>query len=293
MGPGETMMSEPQTEPFMPLEPRALRAIAANDGVIVAYPRSGSRWLMLMLHAIGHAAAGDEERARWVFEEGVNRILHGAGRNPLERAMPSRIQGWNAHDPGELALVDRSRGGLVVARSHHDRALYAAGGLRIAYVFREFPEMIVSYWHYALESGQARPDELEAFCLGRIPSWVDHLEAATRHARAHPRSMLMIRYQEEGAISSDHLRRCLELFGQRCEPSVLAFVEERFREYLARLNGSGRFLVRRGGTIGAGEFLPEALYRRLEEATRPVFEEACRVADGQAGGGGGETSSTR
>ncbi len=282
-------MNQEQADPFMPLEAAALRAITGGDGVVVAYPRSGSRWLMLMLHAIGHAAAGDEERARWVFEEAVARNLGRKGRHPLERAMPFRIQGWNAHDFNELALVDRERGGLVIARSHHDRSIYDAGDLRIIYLFREFHEMIVSYWHFALASGHAKPNELEAFCLGRVPSWVSHVEAASRHGRARPRSMVLVRYQGDGVISSRQLQRCLELLGLDCPLPAVAFVRELFRAALERINGSGRFPVRRGGTIGAREFLPEALYRRLDEATRPAFEEACRLEAGQGAAVGPET----
>lgn len=254
--------SEPLAEPgvaAMPIPPERLRSLRDDDQFIVSYPRSGNRWLRVMVRdAI---------------------VL----RRP-ELAPPAELRALvpdlHHYEPDAPALAQFGIAARVL-KSHNIRDIV---GRRMIYLFRRAADALISFYHFRQKQPQwAEKTKLlsaDAFCAAMLPGWIEHLELAIRQRESFSDRTLFVSYESLHAAPGATLRAALEFLGIAADESVVrAAVErnafEKNRAQLASQSPGEPTPILRKGRVGsaADELLPETL-ARIESAAGAIYQRA-------------------
>lgn len=244
----------------MPLPAAALKELRDSDRFVVSYPRSGNRWLRVMLHDL-LLLSRPELRAR---AEGM--VL-----------LPDLHQVWpSILDPTEFGLPSR------ILKSHN---LTALTGRPMVYLFRQAADALVSHFHFLQGKGEVpRGLDLRAFCLAMLPEWCVHLELALREQARAPEKNCFLSYESMHRQPREVLAAAAQFLGVHASAAQIAQAVEAnvFAKDQARMHAQAAHpqspVLRQGKVGGAFKELPPEVLARITEKSADLYARACAAS---------------
>lgn len=256
-----------------------LAQMEPTDGFILAYPRSGSRWLMRVLSDMAHIADGREiaeyeqmhlQRppvgtpgyAQHMRETSIFTDAHAQAQSQ------SQIQGREMPPPGRLG---RSR----LFRSHHVAEVILRCTGPIVYLVREAVPALSSYYHFAKQQKTVAEDTtLDAFCESHLPLWKDHVSTVLSLWAVHPERVCFTTYGDSAPFTQVQVQACATHFGIPADAETNRWALGRLADQLATLTALPTSLHQRGSNQGLKRDFPPALRAWIESETQDLFEQA-------------------
>lgn len=239
-----------------------LESLRHDDQFIVSYPRSGNRWLRMMvgemiLRAHPHPPAGR------LGAEMLPDLHHlEALEAPLGEDCPKRV-----------------------FKSHNIRAL---AGRRMVYLFRRPADALISFHHFRTEMAGRRGETVALsandFCLQMLPGWVEHVQLALDQRTAFPERTLFISYERMKREPIPTLRDVAAFLALPGGEETLRSVVEQntFEKNRAEVAPAARDkfapVLRRGEIGTAASELPPETLAEIERAAAPLYTAADREA---------------
>jgi len=264
---------------FMPIPSEFARLIEADARFVVAFPRSGSRWLTRLLADLLNQSNG-------VDTSEIYRDLH-----QYETGEPQRrtFTGWHfdevapdTHHPPRRSVLS-GLGMRPLFRSHNLSFLLERPQHRFIYVYRWAPAMLVSYHSYAVKEGFVSSDtSFESFCEWALEMWVRHVGAAVEAHQRHPDRVLFVKYGDASPFNEAQLSACADFLAFPADPGMVRRSLDNLRGFLNELTSSPHATHPRGTNTSVAGSLPPALLAGLERRTRFVLERADRIAEEQS-----------
>lgn len=268
---------------FMPLPPSFLEGMEDTDRFLLAFPRSGSRWLRIALEDMTWQAPGEAKAdyyEKCLLRERCANVL------PASPAETQLILIPDAHrHPRETSLLLAQKK-MPIFRSHHLTQVLQKSSGRVLYVFRAISPMLYSYYHHAKSGGFIPEDlSLEVFCEGRIELWKDHVKTMLEARADEVERVLFVEYLDDGPFTADQLNACARHYDLAVPDSAASGAVERLKSFFTQLNESVSTPHTRGNNQ-MNSSMTVALREQLEAATKEIFQAAQEAAaiDGGAGG---------
>lgn len=253
---------------FMPLPEAFLQQLEPSDQFILAYPRSGSRWLMRVLAGmVTGPRVHDDEPTLWVQPLPGSKVL---AQLQQRKSICADAHSWDR----QTSVPDLSVRAKVF-RSHHlaEVALRCSGP--IVYLVREAVPMLFSYYHFARQQKVVTADmTLDAFCETHLPMWKDHVSTMLALRATSPDRVLFITYRDPGPFTKAQVESCaahLSISAEDEEATDRAL--SRLGEFLTKLNAQPTTLHHRGANEALKEGFPPDLRHWIESQTQEIFEE--------------------
>lgn len=240
-----------------------LRTLREDDQFIVSYPRSGNRWLRVMVRDV---------------------IVLNRPDLPPPAELRTLVPDLHHYEPDAAALAQfgvRSR----ILKSHNLRAI---AGRRWVYIFRRAADALISFYHFRqkqpLWAEQTKALTADEFCTEMLPGWVEHLELAIRQREEFADRTCFVAYEALHASAAVTLRTTLDFLGIAATDEVIrgaiegnAF--EKNRAQVAAKPTDGPVPILRKGRVGtaAEELRPETL-AQIEAAASPLYQRANDIA---------------
>jgi hypothetical protein len=236
--------------------------LAADDVVLVSYPKSGSTWLRFLL---GHVLGGQE-----VDFDSVRDALPPIGRHRrAPRLLPSGGRMVRSHEP--LAALARRPDQPVI------------------YLVRDGRDVAVSYLHHLRRVGDFDGDLaafLPRFLAGTVDSygsWHAHVLGAVAARDRGGSSLLTVRYEDLRRDTVGELTRIIRFLGieadvGRVEAAVAANSKERMRakeqssRILVNQNADGSCFVRPDDSPSWQELLAPATILQFERVAGAALQ---------------------
>ncbi len=267
----------------MPIPDRFWEIAPEADRFLVCYPRSGSRWLRLLLSDIAFCLSdldpGQLYERRYIVETGGAPTHH--NMSAMDGFCP------DIYTLIQEAGVERNpaiKPSLVsVFRSHSLASLDQCPGCRVIYLFRNPTSVLLSYIHFARCTGHLGDDlaDLEPFCIARVEEWVKHVEDAILYMETAGERVCMVRYLDEVPFSVSQVGKIVAILGIPASKILISQALVRFEKLLGRLNRSGCFAYARGSNQGqlqsVAGMTPE-LIKAVQGRIKTTFERANRLA---------------
>lgn len=254
----------PEDVAGMPIDSEKLRTMRADDQFLVSYPRSGNTWTRYLL---------------------LDVILF--GRPDLE--VPSH--------PGSLvpdlhiqplANEAQVRFGLArrIFKSHNIRDVR---GQRLAYLFRNPVDALISYYHFHLRHESLRALAAEgpdAFCLRMLPGWCEHQRLGLEAHTARPSEVHFACYEMLKKNPVDELRKFAAFFHLPATEKVLAdavaknaFEHWKKAEQQKPQSDDATPFFRKGEVGGGRSELREETVATIEREGLGLYEAGRRLAE--------------
>lgn len=145
-----------------------IKTIYPNDTFLVSYPKSGNTWLRYIL---AYLIKGTE---KIITDKELNRII------------PDIYV--------DKDIIDAQKHNRIIKT--HD--LYFEDYPKIIYIYRDYRDAVVSYYHYCCALGRFS-GSLSEFIKSDIVlmhgSWPQHLKKIINHKKENPNKVLMISYE--------------------------------------------------------------------------------------------------
>lgn len=237
-----------------------IRRLRDSDHFLISYPRSGNRWVRHLISDV------------------------------IRLTQPVPAEGWTAASlvpdlhPRNAPIVEMPEGLPRIFKSHNLRSLR---GRKIAYLFREPADSLISYFHYLVGKNRVarqdreRPDEI---CLWLLPTWIAHVRLALEHEAAFPERTFFASYEMLFESAPNTLLRLSKYFGLNPSPAIVDLAVERnqFSRLRAREEQEatdGQAHLCRKGRPGSGrEELRARTVRKIEREAMGLYEKASEAA---------------
>jgi len=257
---------------FMPI-PESFRGLLRHDDCfLVAFPRSGSRWLRLLLTDLACQALGLDARGIYQTELQPSGTL--APGLQVRSFIPCVYM--TPQRPWPETFI------RPVFRSHNFSQVAALHDSRIVFSFRQPTSVLISYYYYMRERKNDAVDGIgiDEFCRSRVPNWMSHLEDALAFHQRCPRRCLLLAYGRSQAYSASQLKALATFLDMPHTPARIAAALTNLGETVARLNSCSA-KHQRGRDIDPHAHLSPAVARDIERKTGPLYRRALRVAHRQ------------
>ncbi|MEM6910943.1 MAG: sulfotransferase domain-containing protein [Verrucomicrobiota bacterium] len=260
----------------MPLPEGFLSALQPTDSFLVCFPRSGSRWLRLLLSDIVNQLLDRDPSGLYDTQLEVETGTLRYQSNCLEakEVIPNGYV-----DPRELPV---ELSGLIdpIFKSHNFTQLSSRPSARILYLFRKPENCLFSHYHYLLK--KKHPSTLEQtlseFFLQWFPVWTKHVSAVTLKATPDPSPFALVQYQDEIPFSCQQLRLAARFLHLDYSSGMEKAAFDRFSCFLTTLNQSGEHSYPRCQNIDLSDLLETPALREVWARSRAAFEKASRLA---------------
>jgi len=271
-------------KPYMPIPDRFWEIAPDADRFMVSYPRSSSRWLMMLLADMA-LCLSDVDPIQ-IYEQ-----KYELETSTYHSDLNVGAINWFCSDAYKLTYkrqLERPSGLNLklrpIFRSHSLESLERTPNCRVVYLFRPPVPMLLSYIHYAKLNGYLGDNiaDLEPFCISRIDEWVTHIEHAISYVKTAGECACMVRYLDEGPYSIEQLRKVVTILDIPANDNLIEQSLTRLSDFLDRLNLSGCFDYSRGSNQNYLESVPgmtSLLAETVRNRTQAVFERACRIEE--------------
>jgi hypothetical protein len=255
---------------FMPLPDAFLQGMEPTDQFLLAYPRSGSRWLMRLLSDLANAAFGLEDcdfnlGQGWRAPVGSEAYAEFMNK---KRTIPD-VHVWGRESSTLLPLGRRP-----IFRSHHLCEVLTRCTGPIVYVVREAVPMLHSYYHFARQRKTlAEHITLDEFCMSHLPLWKDHVSTMLALHEVCPGRVHFVTYRDPGPFLPSQVASSAAHFGIPFEPETIDWALGRMAELLARLNAQPDTLHARGENRAVIADFPPELRDWVVTETQALFEQ--------------------
>lgn len=255
---------------FMPLSESIRQRLSLYDRFIVAYPRSGSRWLRLLLADVLNQAHGYDPRA--LYDNQLACELSQPPPRPtcllMKQVMPC------IHYAPETAPAGLS----PVYRSHSLADLITLPRAKVVYTFRQPVAALCSYYFFTKERNDSAAEQtIDEFCYSRAPEWANHLASALQFRDAYPDRILLLCYSATAPFTAAQLQATSVFLGIPCTNALARRAIANFQDFLGKLNRNN-LLCQRGTDRYSSRLLTRETTRMIDVLTRRLFKHAVRQA---------------
>lgn len=231
-----------------------------NDQFLVSYPRSGNSW------------------ARHLVSDVIRFTQPTLAQGWTEASLVPTLRGRNA------PVVEVPPGVPRILKSHNLRGIR---GRKIAYLFRQPADSLISYFHFMVwrnrlaEQDRDKPDEV---CLWLLPTWIAHVRLGLEYRAESPERTLFASYEMLFENGPDTLLRLSRFFGLDPPPAVVETALERnqFSRLRAREEQESRdgqaHLFRKGRPGSGREELKARTVRKIDKLAMGLYEKALETA---------------
>lgn len=259
-------------ENFMPLSQAFLDGIKPADRFLLAFPRSGSRWLCCLITDLVNQWQGLD--STWYYRWRTKSTDGAVETGPKTGLSFSEIVP-DVHTPGEQPTsILEKLSGAAVYRSHHlTEVLRRSEGTKV-YMVRHPAAAILSYHIVALERGWLSPGvTLEEFTSWKLNLWVDHVQTILAYRRLHPEKCLFLTYQDEVPLTAAQLEGVATALGIPFSSEGIQAALRRLQEHFAHLNSDAQALGLRGSNAKPLAHFPPALLESIDATAAPLLAE--------------------
>lgn len=263
-------------ENFMPLSKAFLDVIQPTDRFLLAFPRSGSRWLCYLITDLVNQWQGLD--SAWFYRWRIHRKGREAEIGPKTGlSVVETVPDAHNTDP-EYASILEKLSGVAVYRSHHlAEVLRRSEGVKV-YVARHPAAAILSYHIFASEGGWLAPGvTLEEFTRWKLDLWVDHVQTMLAYRRLHPSKCLFLLYQDEVPLTAAQLEASATALGVPFTSEGIQAALRRLQEHIEHLNSDAQALGLRGSNAKSLAHLPPALLESIDAIAAPLLAEVCQA----------------
>lgn len=257
----------------MPLPRGFLQEMGAQDQFVLAFPRSGSRWMVRLLSDLMEAAYGLERGP--FYERYLEELSRGTGgdtRVPVGFSRTIAIP--DAHHQSRQTSALLPLGRAPVFRSHHLAEIIVRANGPIIYLARHPGPTLYSYYHYARGLGHIPATvTLQDFCEGQLPFWKSHVSTMLELHRAEPGRVLFRTYQEPGPFVREQLEAAASHFEVPFKPETVDWAMGRLAAFLPKLNAHSSTSHARGVNHALMQELPEDLRHWMHSEAGELYEE--------------------
>lgn len=242
-----------------------LSSLQNEDQFLVSFPRSGNRWVRTMLRDV---------------------IVLSHPEMPFPQNLKSWLPDIHTAPPSSQSKLHHDLPSRII-KSHNFRALR---GRRMAYLFRQASDALVSFYHFHMKHEMWQEKVLalgmERFCLQMLPGWCAHVELALEQVRTAPEQTHLISYEAIKASPLPSLRALVKFYGLPADDDVLQQALENNTFERSRMQTGSRDLpngpILRQGRVGAAiEELNEEVFAEIERTSGPFYEELTRQMQAQ------------
>ncbi len=265
----------------MPIPEADARLLRSGDRFLIAFPRSGSRWLFkLITHALSRSvgvAIGD----LWDptgLDDGP-----AAGRPALASGPPAVC---DLYARGVDRSFKQAHGVPSIFRAHDLTQFLPLRGAPIVYLFRDPADALSSWLQFQrVEDPSAASLDAAEFSSEQLTHWMRQMELALAEAEARPERLLLRRYESVLLEPAVELRRALDFFGVVCPDEHIEDAGRRLGPYLDELNAHrarqtwAAGLGPRGRPGRAAIELEAHVRETIERRAGPLYEQACKAAE--------------
>lgn len=263
-------------ENFMPLSQGFLDRIKPADRFLLAFPRSGSRWLCYLITDLVNQWQGLD--STYLYRR--LKARRGIGPPLREKTGLSVIETVpDAHntDSVDLSVLDKLSGAAVYRSHHLAEVLRRSEGVKI-YIARHPAAVILSYHMVAQELGWVAPGvTLEEFTSWKLEPWVDHVQTMLAYRKLHPSKCLFLTYQDDVPLTAAQLEALAMALEIPFTSEGIRAALVRLLEYLEHLNSDAQALGLRGSNAKSLAHLPPALLERIDATAAPLLAEVSRA----------------
>lgn len=269
----------PDDTSFMPLSPEYLSQIQREDQFLLAFPRSGSRWLRYMLSDVFNQHLGQDPMplydAMFARQFGA-RVPQIKGKVFLSEDV---IPDVHTH-PYSNCVLPRY-GVKPTLRSHHlTEVLQRSQGAMIG-VFRSPVLVLGSYYHFARQGKHiGETVSLREFSQWKLPLWMDHLQILLEARRQDPGRFLLMHYTGKMPFGAAEVEAAAQHFGIPCQPGAAEAAMANCLQHLAQVNAHPSTTFPRGENVQSLALIPDVVRQEIEAATASIYEEAVAAAVG-------------
>jgi hypothetical protein len=263
--------------PFMPLSASYLARIRPEDRFILAFPRSGSRWLRHALTDIVNQWQGFDPTH---YYSSLRTSTAAPTHSDEFKGLVSQKVIPNIHHVEDLPVSHlEALCGAGVYRSHHlTEVLRRSQGLML-YMLRHPAATIASYYVFCQQGSMLAPGvTMEEFTKWKLPLWVDHVETMLEYRRANPANCLFFLYQDQTALTAPQVRTAASALGIPFTTEEVESALQRLRTHFEQLNSQPASPVPRGGNVQLLAQIPPALLEEIQTSTASLWAEVSRVA---------------
>lgn len=262
---------------FMPLNTAFLERIQPQDRFVLAFPRSGSRWLCYALVDLVNQWQGIDLTHYYHLHEsvatGTPETIPFSGYR-FATTIPD-VHGTETPPSLLSGLI-----GVSAYRSHHLTEVLRRSQGRKVYVVRHPAPAIFSYYAFVLAGGWIAPEvTFEEFLSWKLPLWVDHVETMLSYHRTNPGTTLFLAYQDQGPLTQDQIGAAAAALGIPATEGMISQAWHRMRKFLDFLNALPQKAHTRGTNGAVAAQISPALLGQIEATAGPVLAEALRVAE--------------
>ena len=239
-----------------------LQGLRENDQFIVSYPRSGNRWLRVIVRDV---------------------IVLNRPELPAPEDLKTLVPDLHHYEPDGPALAQFG----VQARILKSHNLRDIAGRRMVYIFRQAADALVSFYRFRCQQPQwaatVSSMTLEAFCSAMLPGWIDHMEIAVRAANRSPEHTCFVAYEALHASPLPAVRKTVGFLGLHATDDVIARAIEgnAFEKNRAQLAPGSGPILRKGRVGSASEELSTEMLTRIEAAAEPLYLRANEIANAE------------
>lgn len=264
-------------EEFMPLPERFVNAIERDDHFLVCFPRSGSRWLRLLLADLVNQRLGRHPEELYTYQLDFEKARSSKVKDCFKSSevVPNAYNARRARPQPVSQLI------RPLFKSHNLSQVRVRSSGPILYLFRSPLSCLYSHYHFlrAQKQESAEGVDLDTFFQRFLPLWVHHVSAALEAARENPERVLPLQYGKKIPFTKDQVSLAARTIGLEATEEELASALKRYGHFLARLNRKGEHSHPRSQNFDARRFLSKRTLLLAKNLTKKTFREAVGIAN--------------
>lgn len=261
---------------FMPIPKELFTSLSEEERFIAAYPRSGSRWLRMLL--IDVFCQEYSIPASKLYEGRLRRELCLPGADAHLATSFSSIIG-TVHNRNQPESILPRYGLPPVWRTHHVAKLLDRPWTRFLVSIRDPSAMLLSYDSFAAKTGHVSTANRSGFLRWSLATWEEHTRSLLDLANRESERILILEYGlgAPDPFNFPQLAAAAAFLGFPEKPSLIDCAMIRLRTFLEELNQHPAVPHHRGANPIPDHPLADTFGKEIEESLhrlRPLFEEA-------------------
>lgn len=264
----------------MPIPEPFLSAIEEGDRFLVSFPRSGNRWMWVLIADLVNQAKGLDPSEMYETQIGFEKGIDSAPRSclPKNRIIPDSYMDPREVYPEILEVLQPT------FRTHNFNQVFARAHHPIVYLFRKPANVFVSHYHYVQSDNDpaVRNLDVNGFAQSWVPLWRDHITSALEGYRKQPERILLIEYQDRLPFNLQQLALVSSFLGLNCHPRMIRMALRRFRRFHRTLNRKHKFPYPRSHNGDVSAFYNDEVSETIKYFTAELYEEISHMARRQS-----------
>lgn len=263
----------------MPLSGTFLGEIEPQDQFLLAFPRSGSRWMIRLLSDLAEIAYGLAPGA--FYERTLERLSKNTSSDskaPFDSSRKAAIPDAHRHPRERSALLALGR--TPMFRSHHLAEVMMRARGPVTYIARHPGPTLYSYFHFSRTHGYIGADvTLQEFFAAQLPFWRDHISTMLDFHRNAPGRVLFLTYRDPGPFVKAQLEAAAAHFEMPFKSETVDWALARMAGFLPKLNAHPSTVHSRGMNHAVLQAIPGELREWIHGETAELYQEVLSLEE--------------